>query len=239
MRGRLAVAIPSAVRPLPMHQPLCQAVAALVRQPQPRDRIERVALLRPASAIASLDNGNAFRAPVFRHGALRFKFHVKGAVEPTVEDLIAHRKQRLVAGGIANLREHRQRPMRPAPRGVNMRLANELAIPPGDQRPRARRGPDFLSQLPNFPRLRIFANDASNHLPPNRRLVALEQRLDDSSSIAFHDSRSFWQFRINSIKREAFCSPFLWKGGKGDRTARYNDFFCFPFPTFSGEGARG
>src|ERR1700678_1483420 len=106
MRGRLAVAIPSAIRPLPTHQPLGQRVAAFVRKTEPRDRIERVALLRPASAIAPLDYRNAFGASMFRDADLRLELHVEGAIQPTIEHMLAHRQQRLVARRIANLREH-------------------------------------------------------------------------------------------------------------------------------------
>src|SRR5580692_8496528 len=198
-----------------MHQPLRQAVTALVRQPQPRDRIEGIALLRPASPIAPLDNRNAFRASMFRHGAFRFEFHVEGAVEPAIEHLIAHRQQRLIARRIANLREHRERPMRTAPRRVNMRLANEPPIPSCDQRPRARRRPDFFPQLPNFPRLRIFPHNASHHLPSNRRLVALQQRLDDSSSIAFHNGPAAHSDNSKSIRSNA-CTRRIRKGALRD-----------------------
>src|ERR1700722_1395302 len=169
-----------------MHQSLRQAVAALVRQPQPRDRIERVPLLRPASAIAPLDNRNAFLAAMFRHGALRFELHVEGAVQPTIEHLVAHREQRLITRRIANLSEHRQSPMRTPPRRIYMGLAHEPLIPSGDQRPRARRRPDFLLQFPNFLRPGIFPHNPSHNLPPDRRLVALEERIDERSSIAFH-----------------------------------------------------
>src|SRR5271156_3462911 len=189
MRGRLAVAIPSAVRPLPMHQSLRQAIALLVRETEPRDRIERVALLRPAPAIASLDYRNPFHASMFRHRALRLELHVEGAVEPPIEHLLTHREQRLVALRITNLREHRQRPMRSAPLRVYMRLAHEPLVPSGNQRPCARRRPDFFPQLPNFPRPRIFSLDARHHLPPNRRFVALQERIDDSSSIHFMTTR--------------------------------------------------
>src|ERR1700683_1415990 len=190
MRGRLAVAVPSAIRPLPMHQALGQPVAPFVRKAEPCDRIERVALLRPASAIAPLDYRNAFGASMLRHRALRFDLHVEGAIQPTIEDLLTHREQRFIPRRIANLREHCQRPMRTAPRGVHMRLANEPRVPFGNQRSRARRRPDFLAPLPNFTGLRIFPDDASHDLPSNRRLVALQQLIDESTSISFHDRRA-------------------------------------------------
>src|SRR3984957_20827811 len=104
MSGRLATAIPPAVRPWPMHQALGQSVARFVRQPQPRDRVERIALLRRAPPIAPLDYRNPFSASMLRHGALRFELHVEGTVQPMVEHLLAHIEQRLVAGRIANLR---------------------------------------------------------------------------------------------------------------------------------------
>src|SRR5215472_5570018 len=77
VRGRFAIAIPSAVRPLPMYQAFGQPIAAIVGEAEAFDGQERVALLGGASAIASLDHGNALGAAAFGNRALRLELVVK------------------------------------------------------------------------------------------------------------------------------------------------------------------
>src|SRR5271168_2880960 len=111
-----------------MHQTFGQAVASLVGETQPGDRVERITLLRAATAIAPLNNRNAFGASMFRDADLGLELRVDRTAQPAVEYLTARREQRLVAGRIANLGQHRERPMSAPPGGVYMRLANEPLV---------------------------------------------------------------------------------------------------------------
>src|ERR1700722_5445326 len=107
-----------------MHQALGELVASRVGETEARDRVEGVALLRAASAIAAADARNALGAAEFGNGFVRFELHEEGAVEPSIEYLIAHREERLVAGGVADFGEHRERPVRAAPFRVHLLFAN-------------------------------------------------------------------------------------------------------------------
>src|SRR5271156_4963249 len=166
MRRWLAIAIPSSVGPLPMHQAFCQRVTSFVGETQPLDRIKRITLLRAASAMAALNNRNALGAPMLGDADFRLELHVEGAAQPDIQYLIAHRQQRLVAGRIANLRQHRERPMRAAPARVHMSLTSEVLVAARDQSPGARRTSDFFPQVSNLRRRRIFSQHASQNLPP-------------------------------------------------------------------------
>src|SRR5208282_1247094 len=170
-----------------MHQAFDQAVASIVRETQSGDGIEGVALLRSASAVATLNFRNAFCASGFGDAAFGLELQVESAARPDFEDLIAHREQGFIAGGIANLGEGHQRPMRAPPFGVYILFLNEPLIPAGEQCFRAQRISDFFLKVSNFPRMWILAENASPYFPANRRFFTVEERVDYETSISLHD----------------------------------------------------
>src|SRR2546428_13312587 len=67
----MAVAVPPTVRPLPMEKTLGQRVHAFVRDPERHHRVERVALLRGAAAVAAAPERNTPTPGGLRLGARR------------------------------------------------------------------------------------------------------------------------------------------------------------------------
>jgi hypothetical protein len=161
-----------------MQQTFGQAVASLVRETQPGDGIEGVALLRSASAVTASNYRNALGASRFGDAAPGLELHVEETVQPVIENLLSHWEQVLIGRGVPDIDEGRQRPVRAAPTGVHMRFSNEAPVSTGEQCFRARRVSDLLLKVFDIPRMRIFPNDANHHFPANRRLVAMQERVD-------------------------------------------------------------
>jgi len=93
-----------------------------------------------------------------------------------------------------------------------MLFLNELLIPAGEQCFRARRIPDFLLKVSNFPRMWILAENASPYFPANRRFITLEKRVDYETSISLHDRllpRSMHNTTVTDSLRKKFLRKLL------------------------------
>jgi hypothetical protein len=127
-----------------MHEALGEVVAARVGDAELRDRVQRVALLRAASAIAALDFGDTFGAAILGHGSLRFELLVERWTEPAVEHPVTHGHQRFVAGRVTDRGEHRECPVRAAPVCVQVFVADEAFVAAGEQCLDAWRSPNLF-----------------------------------------------------------------------------------------------
>jgi len=88
-----------------MQQTFDEPIASAITQTQPGNGIERVTLLRGASAIAAANFRDAFGAAMLGHTASGLELLVERAAQPEIEDLIAHREQRLIARAISDVGE--------------------------------------------------------------------------------------------------------------------------------------
>jgi hypothetical protein len=149
-----------------MEQPLGKGVGALVRDPEERQRIESVALLRRAPPVASAHHGHAPLTVRLGLGA-RLELVEVARPEPELHETIADWSEALVPFGIAKIGEARDHPVEALPLVVDLprgpgspeliAARQELANP--------RRAAYLFAERTDGFRLWILAEDVDPGLP--------------------------------------------------------------------------
>ena len=100
--GRVFVTVPTAVRPLPVQQPVSEVLGRSVVEPEPDDRQQRTALLGGAPAVPTLEEGYAeVTDPLGGCPSPHLDIDLELRREPGAADRIAQGFQRRIASRVA------------------------------------------------------------------------------------------------------------------------------------------
>jgi len=110
-----------------MKQALEKRLASFVCEAQFRQEVERIPLLRGTPSVPPANPRDTSSSVRFG-GRLRIVFIVVGVSEPSIEDLIPHRKQRPIGPRVSKVGEAREDPMSSLPFRVRIMDSSEEPV---------------------------------------------------------------------------------------------------------------
>ena len=219
VRVGIPVAVPASVRPLPVKQALDQRRRPLVRDPERHDRVQGVPLLRRATPVAALHDGNASAAVGLGLGPRRELAEV-ARTEPELEQPVADRIEAFVAARVAEVGEAREDPVQPLP------LVVDAPGGPGSTElvpsRKERSHPGGAAYLPperaDRPRLGVLFEDVDPRLPPDRRLRRSEQRVDDRGDLQAGAAANQRRSGSSHLRKRSLAVPSSARTSSSERT---------------------
>src|SRR5713101_3810552 len=193
----MAVAVPASVRLLLVEKTLRQRVHTLVGDPERHHRVERVALLRGAAAVAAAHERNAATAVGLRLRPRRAFVEVARA-EPELDNALTQGMKAFVTFGIADVGEAGEDPVKPLPLVIDLPRGAGAAelVAPREKRADDVRAADLAAKQTNRFAIGILAQHVDARLPADGRLRRLQQRRDRTRVPAFHERQTYEVFLL-------------------------------------------
>jgi len=158
-----------------MQEALHEGVRTAIRDPEFLKEVERVSLLRRATAISASDSRNA-RLPIRLRQRGRIEFAEVPVAEPTIEHAVPEREEATIPARIADVCERCEDPMRTLPLRIGVL---PCALPSarqmtGEKGTDPRRPSNGRLERLDFPGRWILSDDMDADLPTDGRFARVE-----------------------------------------------------------------